>query len=71
MKKGDKEKLSELVKVVMKHKPDNKDRAEKDKAIRESAKAHRNDKFIWKEGDLVIDKAPEEDKSPEKNKLGQ
>jgi len=56
MKKGEKDKLTDFVKVVMAHKTDSKTRAEKDKAIRESAKDHRNDKFIWKEGDLVIEK---------------
>ena len=54
MTKGDLEKLTKFVRVVMKHKNDPKNLSEQNKAIREQAKGHRNDKFIWKDGDLTL-----------------
>jgi hypothetical protein len=60
MTKKELDKLSKFVKVVMSHKP-------KDgKSTEKPSKEMLNDKFVWKAGDLVIEKAPKKSRKTSK-----
>ena len=62
MKKGEKDQLTDFVRGVMSHK------SEKGKVMEDKPTAEMlNDKFVWKAGDLIIEKAPKKPKKTVKN----